>query len=96
METLAAATNEHEGQPSFPEVCSGGPICRWATECSIIGTTPEFVLERLDAIRREIYRIQRDDVYVSSAAYEALGNIKRELDAVRDDIRENPPEPRQD
>ena len=66
--------------------------CRWATENRIEGATPALTLERLEAIRMEIYRIQRSEVYTSSAAYDALGEVKLQLSAAIDDLKANPPD----
>lgn len=66
--------------------------CRWATENRIEDATPALTLERLEAIRMEIYRIQRSEVYTSSAAYDALGEVKLQLQTAIDDIKANPPD----
>ena len=61
-----------------------GQNCRWATEAAI-DLTPEQALERLEAVRMEVYRLQRDNL--TGAAYAAAGEAKlylyRCIDAVK-------------
>ena len=52
--------------------------CRWGTEVSIAGgLTPQQVLGRLESIRMEMYRIQRDDLV--GDAYHAASQAKSAL-----------------
>ena len=63
-----------------------GQNCRWATEAAI-ELTPEQVLERLEAMRMEVYRIQRDNLV--GAAYDAAGEAKLDLYRCIDAVKAN-------